>query len=77
MLVPPIHLTLTLAAVAGVANAACDLLRRSQLNMIPQHPYEPDTVKYCAWWLDNDGTWTCPEVTETFGLSMTDFHRWV
>ena len=40
-------------------------------------PYAPDTVKYCAWWLDNDGTWTCDLLEQTYGLSMADFQRWV
>ncbi|KAK5654546.1 hypothetical protein OQA88_7175 [Cercophora sp. LCS_1] len=44
--------------------------------MIPKYPYAPDTIKYCAWWLDNDGTWTCPKVERQFELSMTDFQRW-
>jgi hypothetical protein len=71
------HLALMALAAAGVASARSVLARRGKLNMIPKFSYSPDTVKYCAWWLDNDGTWTCPEIQEAYGLSMTDFQRWV
>jgi len=70
------HLTVVLAAL-GLASARSLNVRRGQQNMIPKFSYAPDTVKYCGWWLDNDGTWTCPKIEETFELSMTDFQRWV
>ncbi|KAK1749502.1 hypothetical protein QBC47DRAFT_151259 [Echria macrotheca] len=67
-----------------LALAACQLadargiVRRGQLNMIPKYPYDPDTIKTCVWWLDSDATtaWTCSDIMDTFGLSMTDFQRW-
>lgn len=69
------RLVLTLGALC-LADART-IQRRGKLNMIPKYPYDPDTIKTCVWWLDNDGTWTCPEIQETFGLSMVDFGRWV
>jgi len=69
------YLTLTLA-VLGLASARSVHLARAQQNGIPKFSYAPDTVKSCVWWLDNDGTWTCPKIEEAFELSMTDFQRW-
>src|SRR5690606_37432400 len=52
-------------------------LHLSQKNIIPKYPYDGTTTKYCAWWLDNDGTWTCARIEEEFELSLVDFHEWV
>lgn len=67
--------TLALALTAlDLVSGRGAIVRR---NMIPKYPYDPETIKYCAWWLDNDGSWTCPKIEEQFELSMTDFQRWV
>ncbi|KAK0643786.1 hypothetical protein B0T16DRAFT_392255 [Cercophora newfieldiana] len=71
----PEYLTLNLAAL-GLQVASARSVQRAQQNIIPKFSYAPDTIKSCAWWLDNDGTWTCPKIEETFELSMTDFQRW-
>ncbi|KAK3352184.1 hypothetical protein B0T25DRAFT_500051 [Lasiosphaeria hispida] len=62
--------------MGNLSHAARSNLPRSQLNGIPIFPYAPDTTRFCAWWLDNDGLWTCDDVQTMFGLSMTDFQRW-
>ncbi|KAK3391284.1 hypothetical protein B0H63DRAFT_520479 [Podospora didyma] len=67
-----------MAFVAAVSSTgATDLKwKREQRNAIPRFAYDPSTTKYCAWWLDNDGIWTCPDITDVFGVSMVDFKRW-
>ena len=50
---------------------------RSQKSIIPKYPYDENTTKYCGWWLDNDGAWTCARIEEEVELSLVDFHEWV
>ncbi|KAH8899149.1 hypothetical protein GQ53DRAFT_817343 [Thozetella sp. PMI_491] len=50
--------------------------RRSKNNAIPDYPFDPDTTKYCAWWIDGDGVMSCNDVEELFGVSLQDFLRW-
>ncbi|KAK0639891.1 hypothetical protein B0T16DRAFT_395534 [Cercophora newfieldiana] len=51
--------------------------KRAKQNGIPKYYYEPDTTKYCMWWLDNtDGDWTCQRIEEELEISMIDFHEW-
>ncbi|KAK3349661.1 hypothetical protein B0T25DRAFT_610550, partial [Lasiosphaeria hispida] len=42
----------------------------------PLYPFDPRTTKYCVWWIDIDGPWTCKDVNTIFGLSTDDFISW-
>ncbi|KAK0707744.1 hypothetical protein B0H67DRAFT_543028 [Lasiosphaeris hirsuta] len=42
----------------------------------PLYPFDPRTTKYCVWWIDIDGPWTCQDVNTIFGLSTDDFISW-
>ncbi|KAK3943425.1 hypothetical protein QBC46DRAFT_338677 [Diplogelasinospora grovesii] len=55
---------LAATAAAGAANA------------IPKYPFDPNTTKFCFWWLDNDGTWTCQKIEDVYGVAQDDFLRW-
>ena len=50
---------------------------RGRFNGIPKYHYDKDTTRYCAWWLDNTGDWTCERIKEELELSLSDFHDWV
>jgi hypothetical protein len=43
----------------------------------PKYRYEPNTIPYCIWWLDNQGDWTCDRIKHELGLPLKDFHDWV
>ena len=44
---------------------------------IPRYQYDKDTTKYCAWWIDNTGDWTCDRIRDELEVSLRDFHDWV
>jgi len=69
-----VSFTVFLHLVAATDSLHISLGRR---NIIPKFPYDGSTTKYCGWWLDNDGSWTCGRIEEEFELSMVDFHEWV
>ncbi|KAK3318694.1 hypothetical protein B0H66DRAFT_622771 [Apodospora peruviana] len=80
MMLPPVCDVLLLALISTIASVSANRiqgdLRRGLQNAIPKYPYEETTTRFCAWWLDNDGSWTCPMMEETYGVAMADFHRW-
>jgi hypothetical protein len=43
----------------------------------PELPYDPNSTKYCTFWWDTEGSYTCQNIVDAWGLSMTDFIRWV
>jgi hypothetical protein len=43
----------------------------------PQYSYDPNTTKYCSWWIDNDGSVACSSLPDAWFISMADFLRWV
>ena len=43
----------------------------------PKFPYDPNTTKYCSWWIDNDGSVACSAIPDTWLISLADFLRWV
>lgn len=44
----------------------------------PQFPFDPNTSKYCSYWLDNSASGLqCTQVPAQWGISMADFLRWV
>lgn len=52
--------------------------KRAKMNGIPKYYFDPNTTKYCVWWLDNtDGDWTCQRIEADLEISMIDFHEWV
>ena len=67
----------TLLSLQTCIATSTNHIRRAAQNAIPKYPYEENTTRFCAWWLDNDGSWTCPTIEQTYGVSMADFHKWV
>jgi hypothetical protein len=43
----------------------------------PKFPYDPNTTKYCSWWVDNDGSVPCSGILDAWLISLADFMRWV
>ncbi|KAH7028794.1 uncharacterized protein B0I36DRAFT_363419 [Microdochium trichocladiopsis] len=39
----------------------------------PNFPYDPATISPCTWWEDNDGSLSCKETADIWGLSIDDF----
>lgn len=75
-----LRFTLTLLAllVAGVAGeASLENHRRAKQISIPKFEYDTDTTRYCSWWIDNDGAWTCDRIESELEISMIDFQQWV
>ncbi|KAK3312922.1 hypothetical protein B0H66DRAFT_644063 [Apodospora peruviana] len=42
----------------------------------PSLPTDPNSTKYCSWWVDNEGSETCEGLLSVWGISITDFRRW-
>jgi len=64
--------------VATVQGASHDPIRpRAPAGEKPKYPTDPNANKFCAFWIDVDGPWTCNNLKEIFGLSVEDFVRWV
>ncbi|KAK2746208.1 hypothetical protein FQN57_003330 [Myotisia sp. PD_48] len=42
----------------------------------PTLPYDPNTAANCIWWWDNDGSITCTQRVETWGVKLEDFYKW-
>ena len=61
------------AALLALGSAIPAVLANSQ----PRFPYDPNTTKYCVWWLDSDGKWTCAMVKTIYGLATEDFLHFV
>lgn len=69
-------LAFALLVTVGYGALASDTFRISRRNGIPRYSYDADTTKYCWWWLDNDGSWTCQRVETELELPLIDFHQW-
>ncbi|KAK3324512.1 hypothetical protein B0T19DRAFT_464619 [Cercophora scortea] len=72
---------IVLALSTGIATSTASatppfIARRDKQNAIPKYRYDPNTTRYCFWWLDSDGSWTCDRVEREYGVSMVDFHQW-
>jgi len=50
---------------------------RGAANSSPKFTYDPNTSEYCVWWLDSDGTWTCPLIASIYGAAVEDLLIWV
>lgn len=75
-----LRFTLALLALlaAGVAGeTSFKNLRRAKHISIPKFEYDVDTTRYCSWWMDNDGAWTCDRIESELEISMVDFQQWV
>ncbi|KAI0505413.1 LysM domain-containing protein [Xylaria bambusicola] len=43
----------------------------------PKYPYDPNTTKYCSYWIDNAGAATkCTDIPKNWGITLADFLRW-
>ena len=62
---------------AGVIGETPRNHRRAKQLSIPKYHYDPDTTRYCSWWVDNEGTWTCDRIETELEVSMIDFQQWV
>lgn len=75
-----LRFTFTLLALlaAGVTGeASFGNHRRAKQISIPKFEYDVDTTRYCSWWIDNDGAWTCDRIESELEISMIDFQQWV
>lgn len=73
-----LFLIVVAAWVATAHGASHDTIRpRAPAGEKPKYPTDPNANKYCAFWIDVDGPWTCNSIKEIFGLSVEDFVRWV
>lgn len=68
---------LTLLAVRVTGEASFENRRRGKQISIPKYEYDTDTTRYCSWWIDNDGAWTCDRIESELEISMIDFQQWV
>ncbi|KAK0644444.1 hypothetical protein B0T16DRAFT_392796 [Cercophora newfieldiana] len=50
--------------------------RYSWFHRFPKYHYDKNTIKYCAWWLDNTGDWTCDRVKNDLEIPLKNFHDW-
>ncbi|KAH8897249.1 hypothetical protein GQ53DRAFT_760418 [Thozetella sp. PMI_491] len=48
----------------------------SVLDTTPLYPHDSNTTPYCTWWLDSDGSWTCQDVYDIYGISAAEFLQW-
>ncbi|KAK3384070.1 hypothetical protein B0T24DRAFT_688987 [Lasiosphaeria ovina] len=49
---------------------------RNVANSIPQFPFDPNASRYCVWWFDSNGTWTCRDIEANLGVSVQDLLIW-
>lgn len=68
---------LTLLAVRVTGEASFENRPRAKQISIPKYEYDTDTTRYCSWWIDNDGAWTCDRIESELEISMIDFQQWV
>lgn len=47
------------------------------LGETPKLTVDPNTTKYCSYWIDNSGQEVCEEIPEWWAITMADFIRWV
>ena len=69
-------LILAVFALGAVGDPSSIKHRRAKQLSIPKFEYDPNTTKFCSWWIDNDGTWTCDRVETELEVSLIDFHQW-
>jgi hypothetical protein len=43
----------------------------------PKYPTHEDTSKYCIFWYDNDGSFSCQDIFEPYMITMDQLLRWV
>lgn len=63
--------------LARSARAVLDPRGRYSLHRFPKYHYDKDTTRYCAWWLNNQGDWTCDRIKNELEVSLKNFHDWV
>jgi hypothetical protein len=68
------NLLLALAASPLMLSHALSIARRDSK---PNLPYDPNTSKYCSWWVDWDGSKACAQMLEDEWTNDADFRRWV
>ncbi|KAH6679949.1 LysM domain-containing protein [Plectosphaerella plurivora] len=64
--------SVTIAAPALAADKS-SLKHRSEN---PLFPYDPNTIKTCSYWFDNDGTIPCANMPGEWGITMENFLKW-
>jgi hypothetical protein len=76
---PQLASALAIGVSVQTAFAAPALLQRQRevANSIPKFSFDPNTSKYCVWWIDSDGTWTCQALKNIYGVAIDDFVIWV
>ncbi|KAH7122762.1 hypothetical protein B0J11DRAFT_464848 [Dendryphion nanum] len=42
----------------------------------PGFPTDPNTVRSCTWWYDNDGSIPCNDMPAAWAISLETFRRW-
>lgn len=47
------------------------------MDATPNMPFDPNTDPNCSWWWDNDGSISCKDMPSEWGITLTDFVRWV
>src|SRR3954454_21058817 len=65
-------------SIQGAFAAPAHLQRPSDVaGSSPKFSSDPNANKYCVWWIDSDGTWTCQAVRNAYGVEAEDFILWV
>lgn len=65
--------SLAIAAPRGQANISSSRRR----DPTPLYPIDPNTVKTCTWYWDNDGSIPCASMPFEWGITMENFLKWV
>ncbi|KAK4186788.1 hypothetical protein QBC35DRAFT_475109 [Podospora australis] len=66
----------TLSRAAPGANIQVGRSRHHVRDDVPIMPHDPNTNADCTWWWDNDGSFSCDELLDLFGVSREDFVFW-
>jgi len=75
---PQILSVLLCLATAGYGLCSVSGQRLHARGTVPKLPTDPNTTKYCSYWLDNtDSNLKCEQTPGRWGISMSDFLRWV
>ncbi|OAF60709.1 hypothetical protein VC83_03352 [Pseudogymnoascus destructans] len=68
-------IVLTYVATTLVASASIKG-RHMARDTTPLEPFDPNTTKYCSYWWDTEGSFTCQDFVNGWGLTLADFTRW-
>jgi len=70
-------IVLTYVATTLIASASITGAGNMARDTTPLEPFDPNTTKFCSYWWDTEGSFTCQEFVDGWGLTLADFTRWV